>query len=305
METKILSFQKEKNLSIILFATSSQDTFNYISAGTAIKQNLIEVKEISDAGSVNNILVINHSQEFVFFSDGDVLLGAKQNRVLNTAVLLAPNSQTKIPVSCVEQGRWHRSSFNFNSANFNVPTGLRMSKARDINANLKNNKVPYANQGKVWHEVKKYSAMYDAPSYSSDLGEVFYKTADTFDNFINRFKNYPNANGISVFIRNKLLNIDIFNRKNIFAEYFSKLLKSAAVDAYKIMDETNPLTQKEAEYKTLSFLDKFEELKFDQYPGVGVGTEKRFETNELTGFELNYKNFMIYRTALGINGEIL
>ena len=37
--------------------------------------------------------------------DGEELIGAKQDRILNTTVLVAAHTEVTIPVSCVEQGR--------------------------------------------------------------------------------------------------------------------------------------------------------------------------------------------------------
>ena len=62
-----------------------------------------------------NLLVTNQGDSRVLFLEGEELRGAKQNRVLNTSVLVAAHSKTPIPVSCVEQGRWRYRSRQFDS----------------------------------------------------------------------------------------------------------------------------------------------------------------------------------------------
>ena len=42
----------------------------------------------------------------VLLYDGEELVGAKQNRILNVTVLVGAGAKLPIPVSCVEQGRW-------------------------------------------------------------------------------------------------------------------------------------------------------------------------------------------------------
>ena len=59
MQTKVISFQKHKRMSIVQLLSEKQNTLEYISGPAAIKNELIQVKEISDAGSVNNLLVFN------------------------------------------------------------------------------------------------------------------------------------------------------------------------------------------------------------------------------------------------------
>jgi len=75
---------------VVQLATADQDTLKYISSEAAIKADLLRVTEVSESGSVNELLVLNGSDAFVFLMDGDILLGAKQNRVLNTSVFSRP-----------------------------------------------------------------------------------------------------------------------------------------------------------------------------------------------------------------------
>ncbi len=73
----------------------------------------VVVTEISQSGSVPELQVENKLDVRVFLMDGQELVGAKQNRILNTDVLVPASSTLKIPVSCVEQGRWHHVSQAF------------------------------------------------------------------------------------------------------------------------------------------------------------------------------------------------
>jgi hypothetical protein len=46
----------------------------------------------------------------VLIVDGEELVGAKQNRVVNLTILVPAQQTVVIPVTCVEQGRWHHVS---------------------------------------------------------------------------------------------------------------------------------------------------------------------------------------------------
>ena len=56
------------------------------------------------------LVVENPLDERVLLYDGEELVGAKQNRILNVSVLVEAKSALTIPVSCVEQGRWSHVS---------------------------------------------------------------------------------------------------------------------------------------------------------------------------------------------------
>jgi hypothetical protein len=64
------------------------------------------ITEISEGGSVPNLRVANLGDLPLLLLDGEQLVGAKQNRILNMTVLVAAHTEVTIPVSCVEQGRW-------------------------------------------------------------------------------------------------------------------------------------------------------------------------------------------------------
>ena len=82
----------------------------------ALALGTVQIGETSEAGRVPELRVLNHGDRAVFLLDGEELIGAKQNRVLNLSILVPPHSESTIPVSCVESGRWSRRSAHFGSA---------------------------------------------------------------------------------------------------------------------------------------------------------------------------------------------
>jgi hypothetical protein len=109
MKIETLTEQKLDGVTVVQFQTDTRDSLAYRTSAAAIRDRLIEVRELSQQGSVNNLIVDNPSEHFVFFMDGDVLVGAKQNRVLNVSILLAPKTRTTVSVvglGRVPCGRW-------------------------------------------------------------------------------------------------------------------------------------------------------------------------------------------------------
>ena len=102
-----------KNLT--LFPLSWLDTQGspYTLLQHAIEMNEAEVEEVTEDGSVPNLLLSNKGDRPVLILEGDILKGAKQNRVVNVTVLVAAQTKFNLPVSCVEQGRWRYTSKYF------------------------------------------------------------------------------------------------------------------------------------------------------------------------------------------------
>ena len=300
MNASKLSFKKSGTMSIVQFKTDEVDSFQYISLNRALKEKFIEVKEVSESGSVNNLNVINNSEYFVFMSDGDILSGAKQNRVLNTSVLVSPRSNLTIPVSCVEQGRWRYSKKDFSGSDISAPSYMRSSKAQSVKENLKVRKSFAADQSKVWESVGDYEAVFNFKSSTSNLSDIYENRKKDLNEFIKNFLPEKDSNGVAIFVHNKLLNLEIFNRTDIYDEYFTKLLKSAAFEAINLTESENTLNEAEAFYKTNEFIDRITGLNYETHKGVGAGVEKRFDLNDMTGFELEYENNMIHFVALNL-----
>jgi hypothetical protein len=297
METKNRTFQKNGSMGVVQFSTGGNNSFNYISGTRAMEQNFVQVRE-SGEGNVNKITLFNLSDKYIFFMNGDLLTGAKQNRILNTSVLLAPNSKVDISVSCVEQGRWSSSFGHFSVSDNAAPPKLRTNSVKAVNLNMSLNLGRSTNQAAVWDDVRNYVHAFECKTPTSDLNEIYKQKKNDIDEFLSRFSPDEKANGLAIFTDNNLLCTDAFNSTDVYQDYFQKLIKSAALEILNLKPKVNSLTEAEAFYKTDELFDILKKIEKKEYPGSGIGTEYRFDTKEVTGFKLEYKRQLIHLTAL-------
>ena len=76
----------------------------------------LQVTEVDESGSVPELLATNTGDEMVLLLDGEELVGAKQNRILNITLLAPAMQDTVIPVSCVENVICGAAIAQFNGA---------------------------------------------------------------------------------------------------------------------------------------------------------------------------------------------
>ncbi len=106
---------KHGNLTVFPLIGKATGSMNYTMLDKAIRKGYVEVQE-KDGGDVNTVRIRNKSDKYVFGMAGEMITGAKQNRMLQKDVLLHPKSGwLDLSVYCVEHGRWHGSSMDFSS----------------------------------------------------------------------------------------------------------------------------------------------------------------------------------------------
>jgi hypothetical protein len=89
------------------------------------------------ARSVGQPRAVNDGVRPVLLLDGEEVIGAKQNRIINLTVLVAAGTTVQLPVSCVEQGRWSMQSLRFAEAGRTMFASGRARKMRDVTASLR------------------------------------------------------------------------------------------------------------------------------------------------------------------------
>ncbi|MGH7338673.1 MAG: ARPP-1 family domain-containing protein, partial [Myxococcota bacterium] len=78
-----------RNLALYPLVSAADARAGYVLLEEALERRLARVTVVSEAGRVPELAFENASAEKILLVDGDELVGAKQNRVLNLSVLVA------------------------------------------------------------------------------------------------------------------------------------------------------------------------------------------------------------------------
>lgn len=127
------------------------------------------IEETSTSGSVPLLRATNASAFDVLLIAGQLFKGGKQNRGINTDILVGAGKTADIPVTCVEQGRWSgRPGDRFRHGGIE-PIYIRSAKFRDVSDRRRGGRGFEANQHQVWSGIDQMSRELGAESAGGDL----------------------------------------------------------------------------------------------------------------------------------------
>jgi len=129
--------------------------------------------EVSEAGSVPFLRVANGADRPLLLLDGEELIGAKQNRILNTTVLVAAHAEVTIPVSCVEQGRWGYRGRQFRPGDASLYASLRARKAAWVSQSIRAGREHIADQGGVWAHLACRASELEVDSPTGAMRDLY------------------------------------------------------------------------------------------------------------------------------------
>ena len=140
-------------------------------------EDLVSIEEIGLDGRVEEVNVKNFSKDFLFVTDGEAIVGAKQNRIAERSVVVAPYFSQRIPVKCVEQYRWgYKEGTEFAKSDFVLHPKAREEKAELLKKG-ENNKI----QNAVWDNIECLSAKHEVECNSMNLGDILDNSKKYYD----------------------------------------------------------------------------------------------------------------------------
>jgi len=255
---------------------------DYLLSDEAMGAGTVTVGEVTEQGSVPELFVENKGDRRTLFIEGEQLVGAKQNRILNTTVLVPAHAKLNLPVSCVEAGRWKRSSAFFTSSKTGSPYRLRHGLKSSVSRSLKEKQGHRSDQGKVWDDVKMQQKALGVTSGTSAMSDTYEKYEDNLAQAQKAMQYVPGACGLAVAIGSQVVTADLFDKPATCQKLWDKLLSGIVLDALMEREAQGSPDSSQVE----KLVNEARNAAWAQTEAVGEGQEYRAEFDGKVGSAL-------------------
>ena len=273
------------NLTFFPLFTRSPNEGDFISLDQAIKKKYVEIGEVSEEGDISKVKLKNDSDQFIFLPQGEMITGAKQDRVIIISTIVVPKTTEILNVSCVEQGRWEFESQDFKVSDYSHPklrkTIIESSEDRQQN---------------VWNEVNACLTDFDGESESSSLPKGMKAVNKKMKGEEKKIKLPKTACGVIVMSGEELLGMDFFDSPKTFSSYKQKLLQSYLLEGLKRKGEKSD--QGYAHGLLKEMVESKADIKTNELSQSVVG----LQTKRLKADLLLHENRVCHLTAFETSG---
>jgi hypothetical protein len=284
------SAMTNKNLTVVpLIASDDRDT-DYRTLDEALTTGWIRVTEIDHRGSVPELKVVNSGDAAVFLLDGEELVGAKQNRVVNLSILVSGHQEIVIPVSCVESGRWRYASNTFLSSPRTQFAEGRAARMQQVSRAMAMAGSRVSDQGAVWSLIAEKSGRLGASSPTAAMSAIFEKVDHSLNEVVAAFPPIEHQTGAVFMIEGHVAGLDCFDASSTWRKLATKLLRGYALDALD-SNRRRPLT---AIDDADIFIGRLATTTATVHPAIGEGEDVRLSASDLAGAALFARGRVIH-----------
>jgi len=272
-----------RNLTLIPLLRPEPDCAepDYLLAEDAILQGLAQITELADGGSVPELRLENNSPNAVLILDGEELLGAQQNRVLNLTILAPAKKVTIIPVSCVEAGRWHMQSTAFRPASHVMYARARAARSSQVTHAMRASGMRRCDQSAVWSDIAGKASRMDAESPTQSMAAVYDRHAITTEAYVRAFDCGALQAGVVFAIDGHAVGFDLFDHPHTLQRLFPKLVRSYALDA---METATAAVRRSTGHVSIEgILEGIAKATIFTQPAVGLGLDVRISGKRMSG----------------------
>jgi hypothetical protein len=246
------------------------------------------------------LLVENPTEARVLLYEGEEVLGAQQNRTFDVTVLVAARKKLKVPVSCVERGRWdgRRHREDFGTSPQTAYPELRRAKSIQAASRAAAGLDARADQAQVWDAIDLKLSSLGAESPTDSMNDAYESRRDRLNELNGAINLRPNQVGALVAIDGRFSVLDYVSRAGVFAALHGPLLQGYALDAVDSLKTGDaPHAEPPSIEDARGFIRLATGTQLSQRGSIGIGLDLRFASDGVAGSGLVADDELIQLTA--------
>jgi len=271
-----------RNMRVYPLFVESGGGLDYELLEDLVKRGDCRVREVG-SGVVPKLEVYNRSARPLLILEGEELVGGKQNRIVNTTIVIGAKSKAVIPVSCVEQGRWSHRQANFSVSDNYLFAEARRLKSRAVRESLEMDRGSFgSDQVGLWDEIYTRAGRLKAQSPTMAMSEIYKSADEIIKESLERFRLSPGQKGLLFLAHGSVTGLDLILDEQVFARKFKKLLSGYILDA--ISGETGTGKKRSDSRKVaIDFLNKLAACEVSSFKSPGLGVDLRLKSEYVEG----------------------
>ena len=254
----------------------------YVTMDEALRENCIAVTEATAQGSVPSLRVVNSGQRPLLMVEGEELIGAKQNRILNASLLVPASSELVVPVSCSEQGRWAETTHACSSDSSSA-LSVRAAVHRSVSSSLRTTGRSRSDQGTVWAMIQRKLRKLGVSSSTGAMHALYAEYEKELAGYLERLAVPADACGLAVAIGGAVRCVDVFDKPSTLGCLRAKLLRSYAIEAMGQEPTGHPVP---ASGEVSRLLAQTAAGEWTRHDSPGLGEDWRFRADSAMGAAL-------------------
>ena len=246
------------------------------------------------ASTVPFLSVTNPTNRPVLIPEGEQLVGGLQDRVLNTSVLIAPQTSIDIPVSCLEQGRWgDRRGFERGRAY--APRRTRRAKNASVSESVRQDGSRRSDQAAVWNTIDRELARRGVNSRTRAVRDADQslrrdrRRSDTIARLVRRGP-LPGQCGVAVTHGRRVVAMDVFGNHDLLAPHWEALVRSYLM-------ERSTANGHPSATRALSAFSRLGKAPAVENPGLGLGVDVHVNEGRIVGQALTLGGAVVHASA--------
>lgn len=265
-----------------------------------LASGLVTVQELSAGGSVPELEVSNGSGRALLILDGEQVVGGLQDRASAVTVLLGPGSSSRIPVNCVEHGRWHGEVRHFASSGDLILPRQRARKHEELRERAASGSRIGAGQSAIWESIAEAQSAAGVSSHTGALRDLYEGLEPRMRVAESAFPLLQGQRGLAAVHGGSVLCFELLGSPEAYSRWHGRLVRSLLADAW-----TRPAEQTAGSAGAVAgeFLSHALHCSETVVPAVGLGEEHYLTNGSVAGFALTSGSAVVHLSLFASGGS--